>query len=219
VPGIASDPLGLFTRRSASYDRFIGLVRYRQGLRAYFRHSPLLRSGLRILDAGCGTGALTAAVRDALVGRGLTPGPMQAFDLTPAMLDRFRARLRSAGVTGVELTQADVLRLDALPAGWTGYDLVVTASMLEYVPRERFVDALSGLRRLVRPGGRFVLFITRRNWLMRGLVGKWWDSNLYTAHELKDALGRAGFRDVNFGAFPFWYRYLAPWGHVIEAAP
>jgi ubiquinone/menaquinone biosynthesis C-methylase UbiE len=209
----------MFTRRSGSYDLFIGLVRYRQGLRAYFRHSPLLRSGLRILDAGCGTGALTLAVRDALIGRGLPPGPMQAFDLTPAMLDRFRARLRSTRATGVELTQADVLRLDALPAGWSNYDLVVTASMLEYVPRDRFVDALSGLRRLVRPDGRFVLFITRRNWLMRPLIGRWWDSNLYTAHELRDTLGRAGFRDVRFGAFPFWYKYLAPWGHIVEAAP
>ncbi len=75
------------------------------------------------------------ALRDALLARGLTPGPMQAFDLIPAMLDRFRARLAGAGVTGVELTQVDVLRLDALPPGWKDYDLVVTASMLEYVPR------------------------------------------------------------------------------------
>jgi cyclopropane fatty-acyl-phospholipid synthase-like methyltransferase len=134
------------------------------------------------------------------------------------MLDRLRARLAAAGVTGVELTQADVLRLDGLPAGWSDYDLVVTASMLEYVPRERFADALAGLRGLVRPGGRFVLFITKQNWLMRPLIGKWWDSNLYTAPELTEALDRAGFRDVTFGAFPRWYKYLATWGHVVEAA-
>jgi hypothetical protein len=73
MPAIASDPLGMFTRRSGSYDRFIRLVRYPQALRAYFRHSRLLRPNLRILDAGCGTGALTLAVRDAIVSRGLTP--------------------------------------------------------------------------------------------------------------------------------------------------
>jgi hypothetical protein len=90
--------------------------------------------------------------------------------------------------------------------------------MLEYVPRDRFVDALAGLRGLVRPGGRFLLFMTKRNWLTRPLIGRWWDSHLYTADELKEALGRAGFRDVNFGAFPLLYRYLATWGHVVEAA-
>jgi ubiquinone/menaquinone biosynthesis C-methylase UbiE len=214
---IAADPAGLYSRRWASYDRFINLVRYPQGLRAYFRRSPLLRPGLRVLDAGCGTGALTLALRGALLARGLNPGPIHAFDLTAAMLDRLRARLAAAGVTGVELAEADVLRLDALPAGWSDYDLVVTASMLEYVPRERFADALAGLRGLVRPGGRFVLFVTKRNWLMRPLIGKWWDSNLYTAPELTEALDRAGFRDVTFGAFPLWYKYLATWGHVVEA--
>ncbi len=218
-PAVAADPAGLYGRRWASYDRFIRLVRYPQGLRAYFHRSPLLRSGLRVLDAGCGTGALTLAVRGALVARGLTPGPMHAFDLTPAMLDCLRAKLAAAGAGGVELAQADVLRLDTLPPGWKDYDLVVTASMLEYVPRERFADALAGLRGLVRPGGRFVLFITKRNWLMRPLIGRWWDSNLYTAVELTEALDRAGFRDVSFSAFPFRYKYLTPWGHVVEAAP
>jgi ubiquinone/menaquinone biosynthesis C-methylase UbiE len=218
IPTVAADPAGLFSRRSGSYDRFIGLVRYPQGLRAYFRRSQLLRSGLRVLDAGCGTGALTLAVRDALRARGLTPGPMDAFDLTPAMLNRFREHLRAGGVTGVELTRADVLRLDSLPHDWKDYDLVVTASMLEYVPRDRFADALAGLRKLVRPAGRFVLFITKRNWLMRPLIGRWWDSNLYTAPELTKALDRAGFRDVTFGTFPLWYKYLASWGHVVEAS-
>jgi ubiquinone/menaquinone biosynthesis C-methylase UbiE len=217
TPAIAADPVGLFSRRSGSYDRFINLVRYPQGLRAYFRRSPLLRSGLRILDAGCGTGALTLAVRDALVARGMTPGPMWAFDLTPAMLDCLRAKLTAAGVDGVELTQADVLRLNALPAGWKDYDLVVTASMLEYVPRDRFAEALAGLRGLVRPRGRFVLFVTKRNWLMRPLIGRWWDSNLYTAPELTEAMDRAGFRDVTFGSFPLACRYLATWGHIVEA--
>ena len=215
----AADPVGLFTRRSAFYDRFIRLFRYQQGLRAYFRRSPLLRSGLRVLDAGCGTGALTLALREALLGRGLTPGPIQGFDLTPAMLDRFKQRLQAGGGTGVELAQADVLRLDALPPDWRHYDLVVTASMLEYVPRERFVDALSGLRRTDAQDGRFVLFITKRNWLMRPLIGRWWDSNLYSAAELKEATQRAGFREVRFGAFPLVYKYLAAWGHIVEAAP
>jgi ubiquinone/menaquinone biosynthesis C-methylase UbiE len=214
----AADPAQLFTRRTDSYARFIRLVGYQKGLESYFERSPLLRSGQRVLDAGCGTGALTLALRDAFLGRGLMPGSMQGFDLTPAMLDHFRKRMEAQGVKVIELAQCDVLRLDALPAGWNGYDLVVSASMLEYVPRNHFVTALRGLRGLLRPDGRFVLFITKRNWLMRPLIGRWWDSHLYSAAELTQALEQAGFRDVTFGAFPLLFKYLAPWGHIVEAS-
>ncbi len=211
------DPQALFTRRSGSYDLFIGLVRYRQGLRAFFRHSPLVRSGLHVLDAGCGTGALTLALREAILSRGLSPGPMQGFDLTPAMLERFRRRLQASAIDRVELTQGDVLQLGALPSGWKEYDLVVSASMLEYVPRDRFVDALNGLRGLLNRNGRFLLFITKRNWLMRPLIGRWWHSHLYTAPELTEAFRHAGFATLSFREFPVQYGYLATWGHIIEA--
>ena len=41
----------LFTRRTASYDRFIRFGGYPQGLHAFFRRSVLLRAGLAVLDA------------------------------------------------------------------------------------------------------------------------------------------------------------------------
>jgi ubiquinone/menaquinone biosynthesis C-methylase UbiE len=206
-----------FTSQAATYDRFIWLVRYPQGLRAFFRRSPLLRRELAVLDAGCGTGALTLAVRHALAERGLTPASFHAFDLTPAMLERLRARLLADAIHDVELRQADVLRLETLPADWTGYDLIVSASMLEYVPRERLAEALGGLRSRLKPEGRFVLFITKNNWLMQPLIGRWWRSNLYTAAEVRAALGQAGFTDVAFHVFPGPFRYLDIWGHIAEA--
>jgi hypothetical protein len=49
------------------------------------------------------------------------------------MLERFRAVLDGREVS-VEIRQADVLAMDSLPGAWTDYDLIVTASMLEYVP-------------------------------------------------------------------------------------
>jgi len=212
-----SDPVKLFTSKTDSYARFIQLVRYPQGLRAFFLRSPVLRSGLRVLDAGSGTGVVTLALLDALHQRRLTRGTMHAFDLTPAMLERFQRTLECRDIEGVELTQANVLELQGLPDTWTQYDLIVTASMLEYVPRNRFADALSGLRERLRDDGRLVLFITKRNWLTRLMIGRWWQSNLYKKEELLDAFRGAGFSEASFSAFPLAARYLAAWGYIIEA--
>src|SRR5439155_12294833 len=74
---LTADARQLFTRRPDVYARFIRAVRYPQGLRAFWRASPLLRPGLRILEAGCGTGALTFALWDAAKERGIR---LDAFD-------------------------------------------------------------------------------------------------------------------------------------------
>jgi hypothetical protein len=49
------------------------------------------------------------------------------------------------------------------------------------------------------------------------LIGRWWQSNLYTAPELMQAFRAAGFSRVRFPGFPFAARYLSAWGHVVEA--
>src|SRR5262249_24031300 len=131
--------------------------------------------------------------------------------------EHLRARMGRRGVDGIELARADVLQLDALPPGWADYDLIVSASMLEYVPRDRFVEALRGLRSRLHRDGRFVLFMSRRNPLTRVLVGRWWASNLYTRPELRDAFRDAGFSEVAFRHFPLAGAHLAVWGHIVEA--
>lgn len=214
---ITPDPRQLFTKRHASYARFIRAVRYHQGLRSYFIQSPLLRPGVRVLDAGCGTGALTLAVYDAAVCRGAALGALDGFDLTPAMLEQLEATLERRRIDRVQLAEANVLSLGTLPPSWCDYDVVVSASMLEYVPRERFVEALRALRARLKDGGRFVLFITRRNPLTRIMIARWWASNIYTAPELADAFKGAGFARCDFPGFPLSACYLSTWGYVVEA--
>ncbi len=215
--GVTADPQRLFTERRDAYARFIRWVRYPSGLRSFFVAWPPLRSGLRALDAGCGTGALLLALRDAMARRGVVPSALHGFDLTPAMLDRFRETLQRRAIDDVELAQANVLALESLPASWTGYDVIVSASMLEYVPRDRLGTALRDLRARLADDGRRGLFITRRNALTRVLVGAWWASNLYTAAELTTAFGQAGFSTFAFRRFPPSARHLDLWGHVVEA--
>jgi cyclopropane fatty-acyl-phospholipid synthase-like methyltransferase len=210
-------PLDLFSARSEQYARFVRFVRYPQGIREYFVSSSLLAPHLRVLDAGCGTGVVTLALRDALVRRGFELGTFQGFDLTPAMIERFRATLRKRGIEDVQLERADVLELGTLPESWRDYDLVVSASMFEYLPRARLSAGLAELRSLLKEGGRFVLFVTRRNWLTRPLIGRWWQSNLYGKEELRKAFEDAGFSSIRFGRFPARARHLSLWGHVVES--
>jgi ubiquinone/menaquinone biosynthesis C-methylase UbiE len=213
----ASDPKRLYTQRSRSYVRFVSFVGYAQGLRAYFLRSPLLRSGLHVLDAGCGTGIVTLALRQALLSRGFSPGVLRGFDLTPKMLEAFQQTLRTQAIEGVSVVQADVLQLDALPVDWNGFDLIVSAAMMEYIPRKSLLDALSELRSRLNEAGSLLLFITRRNWLTKPLIGRWWDANLYAAAELEETFRLAGFANIAFGKFPLAYRHLSLWGHIIEA--
>ena len=212
-----TDVVQLFTAKHGTYDRFLQSVRYPQGLRTFFRGSPLFRAGMRILDAGCGTGVVTLALQEALSDRGMRPALVDAFDLTPAMLRRFREKLARRGIDLVRTTQADVLQLGNLPQDWTNYDVIVSASMLEYVPRQQLPEALAALRHRLADGGHLLVFITKRNWLTRPLVGWLWQSNLYQRTELLPAFQEAGFRRVEFRAFPPAARHLAVWGHIVEA--
>jgi ubiquinone/menaquinone biosynthesis C-methylase UbiE len=207
----------LFTRKDATYERFISLVRYPQGIRAFFLSSPLLRAEQRVLDAGCGTGVITLALWEALTRRGFSSATFHAFDLTPAMLERFRAKLAAPGAPIVDLATADVLQMTTLPARWTDFDLIVTASMLEYVARQRLAEALANLRQRLNDNGTLILFITKRNWLTRPLVGMWWRSNLYDRRELESAFHAAGFSRIEFARFPAAGSYLRIWGHIVIA--
>ena len=58
------------------------------------REEPLLRPGLRVLDAGCGTGALTRARYNTSLLRGAPLASLNAFDPTPAMLSQLRTALQ-----------------------------------------------------------------------------------------------------------------------------
>jgi cyclopropane fatty-acyl-phospholipid synthase-like methyltransferase len=215
-PGTPQEAVSdLYTRRARTYVPYVQAFAHRQGLRAVLEASSCLRPGMRILDAGCGTGLSILALLEALRHRGLAPGRIDAFDLTPSMLASCRTSLAGRGVTKIECRQADVLHLDEqLPPSWRDYDLIVSASMLEHVPRPMLPAALASLGRRLATGGRLLAVVTRRSFY----PARWiWHCEGYSTGQLAQALGAAGLEDVTFRHYPLRYGWLNIGNLVAEA--
>ena len=208
-----------YTERIDTYLSFNSVFRSPQALQVFFEASDWLRSDLRILDAGCGTGTAALALLRALRRRNLDYQSLHAFDLTPAMLARFRKHVTQQKISNVHLREGDVLELERLPPSWTNYDLIVSVGMLEYIPRADLVTALTALRIRLAPYGRLLLFITRRNWVTKLLIERWWKANRYTRKELKEAFIASGFEDATFRKFPYSYFWQNHWAYILESRP
>jgi SAM-dependent methyltransferase len=97
--------------------------------------------GRRVLDAGCGSGVLSAALRD----RG---ADVSGFDVSAGMVELARRRLGEAA----DLRIADLG--GPLPYADDTFDDVVASLVLHYL--EDWGPALAELRRVLRPGGRLI---------------------------------------------------------------
>jgi ubiquinone/menaquinone biosynthesis C-methylase UbiE len=95
-----------------------------------------------VLEIGCGFGAFARAVAER--ARQVT-----AMDLSTQMISV--ARTRSAGCSNLEFVLDDFLQAE-LPS--ESYDCIVTLATLHHLPLK---EALSRIKRLLRPGGVFIL--------------------------------------------------------------
>lgn len=142
VPGSASIP-GAFDAHAASYDRLVGAnPGYHEHLRMSARRMGLTgRAGLRLLDVGCGTGASTAALLDAVPG-----AEVVAVDASAEMIRYARRKNWPPRVYFVHSTFEDLAA-----EGVTGpFDGIFAAYLVH-----NLADRDAGLRRmheLLRPG-------------------------------------------------------------------
>lgn len=171
---------------------------------AYYERPAMLAlagdvAGRRILDAGCGSGVLSAALR----GRG---ADVTGVDASAGMLALARRRLGD----DVALHVADLS--DPLPFADGAFDDVVAALVLHYL--EDWGPTLAELWRVLRPGGRliasvdhpFVAYTIQEprpdyfattsyafDWMLNGksVPMRFWRKPL---HAMTDAFATAGFR-------------------------
>lgn len=184
----------LYAKRASFYERFfVNSLGWGTEIETFFRKSNYLGPRSKILDVGCGTGIATRAVSQLAREKGYSEIVFHAFDQSPEMLAIFHQWIDEQGIKNIEAKQADVLEIENLPSDWNKYDLIVSSTMLEYLPKQRVKDALMNIRHLLREGGVLVVFVTKQNPVTRWLAGTWWKTNLYHEPEIKRLLHSAGF--------------------------
>jgi cyclopropane fatty-acyl-phospholipid synthase-like methyltransferase len=81
-------------------------------------------------------------------------------------------------------------------SSWNGYDLILSTSMLEYLPKEEVPSALSSLRSRLAQNGALLVVITRKNLMTKFLIEWWWHARRYSRRDLQEAFAAAGFRNA-----------------------
>jgi SAM-dependent methyltransferase len=99
--------------------------------------------GSAVLEAGCGVGAQTVTL-----ARRSPRARFTSVDVSADSIAEARRRVQRAGLTNVELRQADILDL---PFESESFDHVFVCFVLEHLARP--VEALMALNRVLRPGG------------------------------------------------------------------
>ncbi|MFB6696194.1 class I SAM-dependent methyltransferase [Streptomyces virginiae] len=171
---------------------------------AYYERPAMLAlagdvAGRRVLDAGCGSGPLSAALRD----RGAV---VTGIDVSAGMLALARRRL------GDDVALHVVDLNDPLPFDDEAFDDVVGSLVLHYL--QDWEPTLAELRRVIRPGGRLIASVDHPfvaytaqdprpdyfvntsyafDWTFNGrsVPMRFWRKPL---HAMTDAFAAAGFR-------------------------
>src|SRR5215471_6207669 len=107
-------------------------------------------AGSRVLDVGAGAGdsTLMAAQRVGPSGRVL------ATDVSASMLEIAAESARQGGLTNVDTRVVDAQRLDLDP---DSFDAAISRNCLMLIPD--YQQALTSIRRVLKPGGRFAAVV------------------------------------------------------------
>lgn len=103
----------------------------------------------KALDVGCGPGTLAI-----LIARKVGPeGEVVGIDASTEMIDVARKKATKQGSTA----RFEPAAIESLPFGNNSFDLATSTYMLHHLPEDVQARGLAEVRRVLKPGGRFVI--------------------------------------------------------------
>ncbi len=150
----------------------------------------------RVLDLGCGIGNILIA----LCRRTAFTTPPVGVDVSPVLIDIGNRELATAGLSDqVQLLAAPATHLP-FPDG--RFDLVLTSHVIKHLDDRAMPIAFGEVARVLRPGGRFLMWEFKKSPLSAPLFWSAHTSGLPPPFKLRDsatltqALTQAGFAQV-----------------------
>lgn len=136
-----------FHRLTALYDPLIRRWRAAARIRASVIDALELRAGMRILELGAGPGRLAIQIK-----RAHPDVALEAVDVDARMVARAQRNAAEAGVE-IDFRAADMTRAPER----AGYDRVYSTMTFHHLSPEAKPQALAAARRVLAPGGHFVV--------------------------------------------------------------
>lgn len=139
-------------------------------------------SGVRLLDAGCGTGRNLLEFGGLGTGVGVDPSPEAI------------AFCRDRGIEGA--TQGTI---ETLAFGDGAFDLILATDVLEHLRDDR--AGLRELRRVAAPGALLLCTVPAYRWLWSEHDDEHHHYRRYTLRRLRSRLGESGWRPLSWSYF------------------
>jgi SAM-dependent methyltransferase len=132
-------------QRAELSGKLTGVLDSRSLTRSHKRLAELLAEGISVLDVGCGSGAITRGIAEAVGPRGRVVG----IDSSPALIEK--ARSAHGGVPGLTFETGDIYQL-----AYDGeFDIVACARVLIWLSEP--LQALQRMTAAAKLGGRLVV--------------------------------------------------------------
>ncbi len=163
---------------------------------------PRIKPGLRVLDAGCGSGFFSKV---------FCAGGAETFSL-----DYSQTALRKTGQ--VTQGQSKLLQLNLIASGWTeqyhdGFDLIFTDGLMEHFSDDQQDMIMVNFRSIIKKEGHLVTFVPNRlsPWeLIRPFYMPGISERPFILRELVDLNQRNGFKVIKKGGINTLPVFLSP---------